>query len=59
MIKGKISFYCSILCVTRQGFYWYLKHRDKTWKYEDIAEKMRDIVKEDKCNDTYGRCRMY
>lgn len=45
--------------MTRQGFYWYLKHRDDPWKYEEIAEKMRDIVSEDECNDTYGRCRMY
>lgn len=49
----------SALDVTRQGFYWYLKHRDDPWKYEDIAEKMRGIVAEDECNDTYGRCRMY
>lgn len=41
-----------------QGFYWYLKHRDDPWKYENIAEKMRVIVEEDECNDTYERCRM-
>lgn len=58
MIKGKIAFYCDVLDVTRQGLYWYLKHRDDPWKYEDIAEKMRVIVEEDECNDTYGRCRM-
>ena len=58
MIKGKIAFYCDVLDVTRQEFYWYLKHRDDPWKYEDIAEKMRVIVEEDECNDTYGRCRM-
>ena len=57
-IKGKIAFYCDVLDVTRQGFYWYLKHLDAPWKYEDIAEKMRVIVEEDECNDTYGRCRM-
>lgn len=39
MIKGKIAFYCDVLDVTRQEFYWYLKHRDDPWKYEDIAEK--------------------
>ena len=58
-IKGKIAFYCDALNVTRQGFYWYLKHRDDPWKYRVIAEKMRCIVAEDECNDTYGRCRMY
>lgn len=58
-IKGKIAFYCDALNVTRQGFYWYLKHRDDPWKYEGIADKIRSIVNEDECNDTYGRCRMY
>ena len=57
--KGKIAFYCNALGVTRQGFYWYLKHRDNPWKYEGIAEKIRGIAAEDECNDTYGRCRMY
>lgn len=58
-IKGKIALYCDALNVTRQGFYWYLKHRDDPWKYEGIADKIRSIVNEDECNDTYGRCRMY
>lgn len=58
-IKGKIAFYCHCLVVTRQGFYWYLKHRDDPWKYNGIAEKMLEIVAEDECNDTYGRIRMY
>lgn len=53
--KGKIALYCNMLHVTRQGFYWYLKHRDDPWKYAGIAEKMRDIVAEDECNDTYGK----
>lgn len=57
--KGKTAFYCNALGVTRQGFYWYLKHRDDPWKYESIAEKIRGIAAEDECNDTYGRCRMY
>lgn len=57
--KGKISMYCRVLGVSRQGFYWYLQHKDDTWKYEGIAEKMQEILKEDECNDTYGRCRMH
>ena len=28
-------------------------------KYEGIAERMRTILSEYECNDTYGRCRMY
>ena len=58
-VKGRIAFYCDALDVTRQGFYWYLKHRDDSWKYEGIAEKIRTIKVEDEYNDTYGRCRMY
>ena len=58
-VKGRIAFYCDAPDVTRQGFYRYLKHRDDPWKYESLAEKMRAIVAEDECNDTYGRCRIY
>ena len=56
---GKIAFYCRVLEVTRQGFYDYLKNRDKPWKYEALAAEMMEIVEEDECNDTYGRKRMY
>ena len=55
---GKIAFYCHCLDVTRQGFYRYLQHQNDPWKYEGIAQKMEEIVAEDECNDTYGRCRM-
>ena len=58
-VKGKIAFYCDALDVTRQGFYWYLKHRNDSWKYEGIAEKKRCIVDEDECNDTYGRTSVF
>ena len=50
--KGKISFYCEALGVSRQGFYKYLENRDKPWKYEALSEKMTEIVSEDACNDT-------
>ena len=59
VIKGKISFYCRMLKVTRQGFYKYLANKDLPWKYRDLADAMRAIVSEDECNDTYGRIRMY
>ena len=59
VIKGKISFYCRILKVTRQGFYKYLQNKDRPWKYQDLADAMRAIVSEDECNDAYGRIRMY
>jgi putative transposase len=59
VIKGKISFYCRMLKVTRQGFYNYLANKDHPWKYQGLADAMRAIVAEDECNDTYGRIRMY
>ena len=59
VIKGKISFYCRMLKVTRQGFYKYLANKDRPWKYQDLADAMRTIMEEDECNDTYGRIRMY
>ena len=59
VIKGKLSFYCRMLNVTRQRFYKYLANKDRPWKYQDLADAMREIVAEDECNDTYGRIRMY
>ncbi len=58
-ITGKISFYCRMLGVSRQGFYKYLANKDRPWKYQDLADAMNEIVNEDECNDTYGRIRMY
>ena len=58
-IKGKISFYCKSLGVSRQAFHNYLKSKDKPWKYQPLAEAMLSICAEDECNDTYGRVRMH
>ena len=58
-IKGKISFYCRVLKVSRQAFCNYLKNKDTAWKYQALADAMMDICMEDECNDTYGRIRMY
>ncbi len=58
-IKGKLSMYCRVLNVSRQGFYKYLENKDKPWKYQHIADDMYDILDEDIYNDTYGRLRMY
>ena len=55
--KGKIAFYCSVLGVSRQGFYQYLTNRDRPWKYQALADAMLEIMAEDACNDTYGRTR--
>ena len=59
VIKGKLSFYCRMLGVSRQGCYKYLAIKDRPWKYQDLADAMRAINSEDECNDTYGRIRMY
>ena len=58
-VKGKIAFYCQVLKVSRQGFYYYIENLDKPWKYEALAAKMYEIIDEDECNDTYGRYRMH
>ena len=49
--KGRISFCCKALKVTRQGFHDYLKNRNKPWKHEELAAKMMEILHEDECND--------
>ena len=42
-IKGKISFYCKVLHVSRQAFNKYLKSKDTPWKYQALADAMLDI----------------
>ena len=54
-IKGDIAFYCRVLRVSRQGFYQYLANQNRPWKYQPLADAMMEILKEDTCNDTYGR----
>ncbi len=58
MMKGKLSFYCQMLHVSRQGFYKFLEVCQSPWKYQRIANEMKSIRAEDICNDTYGRVRM-
>ena len=58
-LKGDIAFFCRVLHVSRQGFYQYLANKDCPWKYQPLAEAMKEILTEDECNDTYGRIRMY
>lgn len=52
-IKGKISFYCRVLHVSKQAFNKYLKTKDAPWKYQALADAMLDICSEDECNDTF------
>lgn len=57
--RGKTAAYCRILKVSRQGFYNYLNYKDRPWKYKWVADLIWEILKEDECNDTYGRYRMH
>ena len=59
IIKGKILFYCKVLKVSWQTFSNHLKTKNALWKYQSLANVMFDICREDECNDTYGRIRMY
>lgn len=52
--KEKLSFYCRVLHVSRQGFYEYLAKKDRPWKYQLLVEAMMEILVEDEYNDTYG-----
>ena len=45
--------------VTRQAYYDYLERKKEPWKYQLLADEMIKIHNEDKCNDSYGRKRMY
>ena len=58
-LKGKISFYCRVLHVSRQAFNKYLKTKDAPWKYQALADAMLAICSEDACKDTHGRIRRY
>ncbi len=51
-IKGKISFYCRALHVSRQAFNKYLKTKVTPWKYQPLADAMVAICRGDECNDT-------
>ena len=42
--KGNIAFFCRILHVSRQGFYQYLANKDRPWKYQPLADAMKEIL---------------
>ncbi|MCI8401806.1 MAG: transposase [Lachnospiraceae bacterium] len=52
--KGDISSFCRTLHVSRQE---YLANKDRPWKYQPLADAMKEILEEEECNDTYGRIR--
>ena len=58
-IKGKISFCCRVLPVSRQAFSKYLKTKDAPWKHQALADAVLAICSGDECSDAYGRIRMH
>ena len=51
--KGKTAKYCRVLKVSRQGFYGYLKYKDRPWKYKWVA----DLIKRDfKADQPLEKC---
>ena len=42
-----------------EGFYRHLSRRERPWKYQRLADAMREIHDEDVCNDACGRKRMH
>ena len=43
-LKGDIAVFCRILHVSRQGFYQYLANKDRPWKYQPLADAMKEIL---------------
>ena len=58
-IKGKLALYCRLMEVSRQGFYDYLRTKDRPYKYASLVKAIKEIIEEDEYNDTYGRIRIY
>ena len=54
-LKGDIAFFCRILHVSRQGFYQYLANKDRPWKYQPLADAMKEILTEDEFNVILSR----
>jgi len=57
--KYTIAFMCRILLVTRQGYYKWLKNRDKPYKHALLLARMKQILAEDEENKNYGTVRMH
>ena len=42
-LNGDIALFCRTLHVSRQGFYQYLAKKDRPWKYQPLADAMKEI----------------
>jgi transposase InsO family protein len=54
-----IAFMAEVLRVSRQGYYKWLKNKDRPYKYERLLALMKEILGEDSENENYGIVRMY
>jgi len=41
-LKGDTAFFCRVLHVSRQGFYQYPANKDCPWKYQPLAEAIKE-----------------
>ena len=57
--KYNIAFMCQMLAVSRQGYYKWLKNKDKPYKYAHLLALMKTILSEDEENENYGIVRMH
>lgn len=48
-ITGKNLFYCRMPDISRKGFYKYFTNKDHPWKYQDLADIIKEIISEDDC----------
>jgi hypothetical protein len=57
--KSGVAFMADVLRVSRQGYYKWLKTKDRPYKYERLLALMRGILEEDLENKNYGIVRMH
>lgn len=57
--KYPVEFMSRTLNVSRQGYYKWLKTRNKPYKYAVLLAQIETVLKEDKENENYGTERMY
>ena len=53
-LPGKLPFIAGCLVSAgKASINKYLSNKDRPWKYQDLADAMKEIIREDACNDTY------
>jgi len=54
-----VSLLCRVLCVSRQGYYKWLRNRDRPYKHALLLAWIMGILEEDPENANYGSIRMH